>query len=168
MNNKKEEAIEQYADTLYKLAFLRLKNREDAEDVVQEVFYKYIKANMQFESTEHEKAWLIQVTLNQCRSLWRAGWNKKVDILPEQEACAALGMEQAYLVKERDRKLLREILKLPGKYREVIHLFYYENYSVKEIAMLTGRKENTVTSQLSRGRALLKKALGEAYDYEEI
>lgn len=168
MNNKKEEAIDKYADTLYKLAFLRLKNKEDAEDVVQEVFYKYIKTDMQFESAEHEKAWLIQVTLNQCRSLWRTGWHKKVDIFDEQEAGAVFGMEQAYLMREKERKLFTEVLKLPGKYREVIHLFYYDNYSVKEIAMLTGRKENTVTSQLSRGRALLKKALKEAYDYEEI
>lgn len=168
MKDKKEEAIDKYADTLYKLAFLRLKSKEDAEDVVQEVFYKYIKADIQFDSAEHEKAWMIQVTLNQCRSLWRTGWHKKVDMLDGQEAGETPGMEQAYLMKEKERKLLTEILKLPEKYREVIHLFYYENYSIREIAMLTGRKENTVTSQLSRGRALLKKALGEAYDYEEI
>lgn len=80
-----QERIDLYSDMLYKIAYLQLKNSEDAKDIVQEVFYQYIKSEKEFESGEHEKAWLIKVTLNQCKKLWRSAWFRHTEGLPKQD-----------------------------------------------------------------------------------
>lgn len=169
--------IDVYGDMLFKISYLRLQNVQDAEDVVQEVFYQYLKYKQVFESKEHEKAWLIKVTLNTCRKLWRSAKRhprEALDSVLEKTAeGAVLGKmpkaweepEKAAVIREERRQVLKAVLELPAKYRDVIHLFYYENISVKEIARITGRGESTVTSQLTRGRGLLKKALKEEYDF---
>lgn len=162
-----QEKIDQYEAMLYRIAYLQLKNRYDAQDVVQEVFYQYIKYNKEFESDEHEKAWLIRVTLNGCRKLWRSAWFRRTEGMPKQQDMPAESLlEQEVVEREQKRELLEEVWKLPAKYREVIHLFYFEQLSVKEISSVTGRKESTVTSQLTRGRDILKKKLKEEYRYE--
>lgn len=167
-----QQTIETYFSTLYKIAFLQLKNAEDAEDVVQEVFFRYMKSDVVFENREHEKAWFIKVTLNCCRKIWNSAWFRHRGILPEDLKLdrAALGeeTEENYLKDERSRELLQAVWKLPDKYREVIHLFYYEELSVKEIAEIVGKKESTITSRLTRGRNILKKKLQEEYDFEEF
>lgn len=167
-----QQIIERYFSTLYKIAFLQLKNTEDAKDVVQEVFFRYMKSDVVFESREHEKAWFIKVTLNCCRKLWRSGWFKHRAVLPvgDEEECTASGeeTEERYLKSERNRQLLKAVWELPDKYREVIHLFYYEELTVKEIAEIVGKQESTITSRLTRGRNILKKKLQEEYDFEEF
>lgn len=166
--------IDEYGNMLFKLSFLRLQNVQDAEDVVQEVFYRYLKRGEPFESQEHEKAWLIRVTLNACRKFWRsAGKRTQVNLeeeIPElsdgDRVCPAdSGPEEVTVRKEEQRRILNAVMSLPAKYRDVIHLFYYEEIPVKEIARITGRGESTVTSQLTRGRGLLKKMLKEEYDF---
>ena len=171
--------IDEYGNMLYKISYLRLQNVQDAEDVVQEVFYQYLKHTQAFESPEHEKAWLIKVTLNTCRKLWRSAKRH-----PREELDHALGQvmempmtsetaaqtslsepEEAAVRQEERRRILNAVMALPARYRDVIHLFYYEEISVKEIARITGRGESTVTSQLTRGRGLLKKMLKEEYDF---
>lgn len=163
-----QEKIERYGDMLYKLAFSQMKNRQDAEDVVQEVFYKFVKNEKAFASQEHEKAWLIRVTLNTCRKIWRSAWYKHSTPFASHTQAAALdsGAEQKILEKEREKEVFEAVLLLPRKYREVIHLFYFEGMSIQEICEVTGRKTNTVTSQLTRAREQLKKMLKEAYQYE--
>ena len=167
-----QQKIDKYSDMLYRIAFIQLKNSQDAEDVVQETFYQFIKGRKEFETEEHEKAWLIKVTLNGCRKVWRSAWYRHREDLPEQELHGGLeteadsSMESAVLQKERRREIMEAVMKLPGKYREVIHLFYYQQMSIKEIALVTERKESTVTSQLTRGREMLKKNLKEEYRYE--
>lgn len=164
--------IDAYSGMLYKIAYLQLKNSQDAEDVVQETFYQYFKNNKAFESDEHEKAWLIKVTLNGCRKIWCSAWYRRTDSAVESELAAAGsmekdgGIEKDALIKERNREIMTAVRKLPAKYREVIHLFYYQQMSIKEICFVTERKESTVTSQLTRGRDLLKKYLKEEYRYE--
>lgn len=164
--------IDAYSGMLYKIAYLQLRNRQDAEDVVQETFYQYIKSDKEFETADHEKAWLIKVTLNGCRKIWRSAWYRRTDTMPEQEllliksAAAAGNMEKEALIKERNWEIMTAVLKLPAKYREVIHLFYFQQMSIKEICQVTKRKESTVTSQLTRGRELLRKNLREEYRYE--
>ena len=76
------------------------------------------------------------------------------------------GMEKELLQRERSREIMEAVLKLPGKYREVIHLFYFQQMSIKEICLITERRESTVTSQLTRGREMLRKKLKEEYQYE--
>lgn len=161
-----QEKIDLYTDMLYKIAYLQLKNSDDAQDIVQETFYQYIKYNKAFESEEHEKAWLIRVTLNACRKLWRSAWFRHRDTMPKQEYFTETGLEQEFVEQEGRKELLSQVWALPAKYREVIHLFYYEELSIKEISLLIGRKESTVTSQLTRGRELLKRKLREEYRYE--
>lgn len=166
-----QKKIDEYSKMLYRIAFLQLRNNQDTEDVVQETFYQYIKNQKEFESAEHERAWLIKVTLNGCRKVWRSAWYRHTDAMPEWEKVADLaetdsGMEKDILQKERNREILEAVMKLPRKYREVIHLFYFQQMSIKEICTVTERKESTVTSQLTRGRELLRKKLKEEYQYE--
>ncbi len=166
-----QQKINLYSDMLYRIAFLQLRNNQDAEDVVQETFYQYIKSRKAFETQEHEKAWLIKVTLNGCRKVWRSAWNRHREEWPEKElegkvTAGAGNMESAVLRREQSREIMEAVVRLPRKYREVIHLFYYQQMSIKEIALATGRKESTVTSQLTRGRELLRKNLKEGYQYE--
>lgn len=167
-----QQTIETYFSTLYKIAFLQLKNAEDAEDVVQEVFFRYMKSDVVFESREHERAWFIKVTLNCCRKLWHSAWFKHRTALPAGDngegGTSGEETEEHYLKDERNRELLKAIWELPDKYREVIHLFYYEELSVKEIAEIVGKQESTITSRLTRGRNILKKKLQEEYDFDKF
>lgn len=158
--------IDEYSGMLYKLAFFQLKNFQDAEDVVQETFYQYIRTAPVFESREHEKAWFMKVTLNGCRKLFRCAWYRHRDTLPLSETAGENSIEKDYLAKERRQELLNAVFSLPLRYREILHLFYFEDFSVKQIVEVTGRKESTVTSQLTRGRELLRKKLKEEYQYD--
>lgn len=166
--------IDLYADMLFKLCFLRLGNRQDAEDIVQEVFYQYFKHEGAFESEEHEKAWMIKVALNACRKLWRSAWYRHrshqevlAEIDSRNQLTESVGESpEADAVKREDNAmLLKAVMDLPVKYRDVIHLFYYEGLSIKQIAGITGRKESTITSQLTRGREMLKQSLKEDFDF---
>ena len=164
-----QRKIDLYSDMLYRIAFLQLRNNQDAEDVVQETFYQYIKGRKEFESAEHERAWLIKVTLNGCRKIWRSAWYRHREDMPEgklAEKSYSGSMEKSVLQKEQSWEIMEAVVKLPRKYREVIHLFYYQQMSVREIAEATERKESTVTSQLTRGREMLRKNLKEEYQYE--
>lgn len=171
IQEKLQEKIDSYSDMLFKIAYARMGNRTDAEDVVQETFYQYFKSSREFDDEEYEKAWLIRVTLNGCRKVWRSGFNRRrsdvsdpEQIQQEQETGEG-SPEETVLDKERARTVLEAVWRLPATYREVIHLFYYEELSVKEIAAILERKVSTVTSQLTRGRELLKKSLKEEYDF---
>lgn len=178
--NNLQLKIDQYGDMLFKLSFLRLQNVQDAEDVVQEVFYQYFKSAKTFGSPEHEKAWLLTVAMNACRKVQRSAWRRhRSDWQPENgsdqeeawrgkkvpEENQISGPEEEVFRKEEKRRLLDAVMSLSAKYRDVIHLFYYEELSVKEIARVTGRAESTVTSQLTRGREQLRKALKGEYDF---
>lgn len=179
-DQKLQLKIDAYGSMLFKLSYLRLQNEQDAEDVVQEVFYQYLKRSKPFESPEHEKAWFIKVTLNACRKVWRGFGRHPQKSLAEgvpgqcmeegESEEAAIGAavpdpEEEAVRREERRRVLAAVMALPERYRDVIHLFYYEELSVKEIARLTGRGESTVTSQLTRGRSLLKKTLKGGYDF---
>lgn len=163
-----QQKIGQYADMLYKLAFSQMKNHQDAEDVVQEVLYQYIKNHKRLESEEHERAWLIRVTLNACRKIWRSAWYKHTVLFlsPQEEASKDNMMDEVLICREKEEEILKAVMNLPRKYREVIHLFYFENMSINAISEVTGRKINTITSQLTRGRDMLQKMLKESYQYE--
>jgi len=126
-------------------------NVYDAEDVVQEVFLRAYEKAPEFESEEHETAWLIRVTVNLCNSRLRSPWKKHREPLLDSYPAA----------EPEQRELLEHVLSLPPKYRAVIHLFYYEGYPVKDIAELTGQKESTVRSLLTRARQKLKSDLKE-------
>lgn len=145
----KREYVEKFFDMIYKLALSQTKNRENADDVVQEVFLRYLKYGKEFESEEHIKAWLIRVTINRCKSLFTSAWVRKTAPLDEDIPFDTEEKHDVYYA----------VLELPPKYRAVIHLFYYEDFSVAEISEALGIKQTTVKSQLSRGRDMLREKL---------
>ena len=156
--NDIRKLINAYGDTVYKIAFSYCKNRADAEDVYQEVFIKYFQHTELFESNTHEKAWLIRVTINCSKSFLRSSWYKR--IIPFEDN------QEGFVYIEENNDLLNAVLELPVKYREVIHLYYYEGYSTKEIASALTRRETTIRTQLQRGRDILRLKLKEELSYE--
>lgn len=150
-----EAAFEKYADMVYRLAFVRTKSRADSDDVLQEVFLRYMRTAGNMQSEEHVKATLIRIAVNCSNSLKTSFWHKRTE--PLDEAMASPDTPDGH-------NLLCEVLALPLKYRTVIHLHYYGGFSVAELAELTGSNPSTVKTRLSRGRALLKKALGQDID----
>lgn len=153
-DSKKREIVEKYFDMIYKLALSQTKNREYADDMVQEVFLRYLKTDKNFETEEHVKAWLIRVTVNCCKSLFTSPWFKRHETLTEDIAFNTEEKSDVYYA----------VAELPQKYRAVIHLFYYEDLSVADISRALNIKETTVKSQLSRGREMLRKKLKGGYD----
>lgn len=151
-----EVGIRKYSNMIYRLAFSILKNRDDSEDVYQEVIMKFCKHYGEFKDEEHEKAWLIRVTVNQCKSLLRLSWFKNREELDENIP---------HLDKVKD-DVYYAVSGLPLKYRTVIYLFYYEEYKISEIANILNEKESTIKSQLSRARKMLKNKMEGGLDDE--
>lgn len=143
-------AIEQYADMVFRLCMVNLKNQADAEDVFQTVFLKYTMHSKPFSSTEHEKAWLIRVTLNTCRDLLKSIFRKNTVSL--EEAASVISPEQSVV--------LDAVRSLPKHYRDVVYLHYYEGYTAQEIASILKKNPNTVYTHLTRARNMLKDILG--------
>ena len=152
-----EALVTRHENRLYRTALAVSDSVSDAEDAVQETFLRAYEKAPDFESDEHEKAWLIRVTVNLCVSRLRSPWYKRT--APLLDSYPAENKSQL--------ELLEQVLSLPLKYRAVIHLFYYEGYSVREIAGLTKQKEGTVRSLLTRARQKLKSVLEED-GYERI
>ena len=145
------DIAERYIDTIYRLALSRTKSPENAEDVTQDVFLKLMQSNKRFESEEHLKAWLLRVTINCTKDIFLSSWFTKTEQLDEN-----IPVET-----EEKSDLYYALMKLPKKYRTVIHLHYYEGYRINEIADIIKVSEGTVKSQLHRGREMLKDILGE-------
>lgn len=141
--------IGQYHSTVYRAAFSYAGDRADAEDIVQDTFVKLYTFSGSFESEEHVKAWLIRVAVNLAKNLLRSRRRKNETELNENTPCDSGG------------DLYQTVMELPSSYREVIYLYYYEGYSVKEIAGILREPVSTITTRLSRGRKQLKKLLTE-------
>ena len=141
--------LEKYGDMVYRLALARTRNKEDAEDVFQDVFYKLSKKTPEFENKNHEKAWLIRVTINLSKNLFSSSWMRKMISLEDE-----IKFEE-----ECEQEVYFEVLSLPVKYRTAIHLFYYEGFTIKEIASILNLNENTVKTRLSRAKEKLKTKL---------
>lgn len=146
-------AIEQYGDMVRRLCMMHLKNDADTEDIFQNVFLKYVLSSVEFESEEHEKAWLIRVTINACKDLLKSFFHSRttsLDIL----------MEQPAELLEDHREVLEAVLSLPQKYRDVVYLYYYEEYTAPEISKILGKNVNTVYTLLTRSKQMLREKLG--------
>ena len=150
-NAEIERVVNEYATMLLRVAYSQLNNRAEAEDTVQEVLLKYMEKAPIFQSEEHEKAWLLRVTVNHCKNHLASAWFRKRADLDE-------GIPALY---NAELEVVSAVAALPAKYRAVVHLYYFEGYSTKEIAEILHSRPNTVSSRLSRARALLAKALKE-------
>jgi RNA polymerase sigma factor, sigma-70 family len=144
-----ETVIQENALTVYKLAYARMRNRSDAEDVFQEVFLRLVRRRPVFENKEHEKAWLIRVTLNCFNNLWNMPFRKNTQSLDESIPCD--------LPEENCMKMLLD--ELPKDYRVIIHLYYYEEMTTAQISTVLKRKEATIRVYLTRARRRLRELL---------
>ena len=152
--------MEKYKNNLFAVAFNICKNAQDAEDVVQDTFVQYYIKNKQFENEQHIRAWLIRVTINKAKDINRSFWRKNKVSLEDY-------MESLVFEMPEMETLFETVLELPEKYRIVIHLYYYEEYSVKEIGKILKISESNVKVRLSRGRVLLKEKLKEEWEDEQ-
>lgn len=141
-----------YGSMLYKIAMVHLGNKNDAEEAVQEAFIKLMYKAPAFVDTEHEKAWVIRVLINICKNMTRSLWRKRVVHMEEIEL---------YTNTTSEMELVEDVLRLPFKYKAVIHLFYYEDYAVKQIAEALQISESAVKMRLQRGRDMLRIELEE-------
>ena len=148
-----EKAVSNYAEDIYRMAFSMVQAKEDAEDILQNVFMKLLMHQKEFNDSVHLRRWLIRVAINECNSLWTSSWRKRVELKEFSERDMA-GNESFYNSEYED--LYTAMRTLPPKLRIVIHLFYYEEYSTREIASLLHILEATVRTRLSRARKLLK------------
>lgn len=151
--------VDEYQTMLYRIAFSNMKNRADAEDAVQEAFLRYMKDEKPILSREHEKAWLIRTTIHICLDILKSSWHRKTVALDESLAAETRNVYLPYQVK--DDRTLEAVLALPTHYRNPIYLFYYEDYSIQEIAGVLNEKEGTIKTRLRRGREEVKKILTE-------
>ena len=146
-------AIETYSDMVLRLCMVHLKNGADAEDVFQTVFLKYALYAKPFENAEHEKAWLIRVTVNACKDLLKSFFHSRTIPMEELTGYVPEITQERYAVMEA-------VWTLPKQYRDVIYLHYYEGYTAPEIAGILKRNPNTVYTHLNKGKQLLREALG--------
>lgn len=152
-------AIRLYADTVRRICMVHLKNYSDTEDIFQTVFLKYVLHSEPFESEEHEKAWIIRVTVNACKDLLKNVFRSRTVPLE-----TLVEMPQAQEL--RHTELLEAVLSLPAKYKDVVYLYYYEGYSSEEISRILKKNVNTVYTLLTRARKILKKVLEGVTDIE--
>ena len=154
-----DAAVGRYQDMVYRVALHVVASPHDAEDAVQEVFLRLYTYKKPFDSEEHLRRWLIRVTVNHCKNILKSGWRKRRVSLEDVA-------EQAVFDRPVEGTLYRTVLSLPEKYRTVLYLFYYEEFSTAEIARTLGMSQSAVTTRLSRARALLKQELGEDWHDE--
>ncbi len=153
--------VEKYFDMVYRLA-RKIAGPDKADDAAQNVFVRYMRHYTEFDEEEHVKAWLIRVTYNCSNSELKNAWTEKTMGIPEdEEKNSAFAADMTCNDGEEEGELTRAVNLLPSKYRTVIHLYYYEEYSTREIAEITKQKETTVRSLLARGRQRLEKIIKE-------
>ncbi len=146
-----EQVIDKYSDMVYRITVTITGNMEDAKDAFQETFLRLVRNQEKIKDEEHLKAWLIRVASNCAKTIVTNPWNKRTQGLEEND-------EQVTYMVEEDT-LLTEVKNLSPNYALSLYLFYYEEYSIKEIAEIMNKNENTVKTLLSRGRTELKKRL---------
>lgn len=154
-----EEIIEKYSTMLFRLAMIRMQKKEDAEEVVQDTFLRlvlHIQKGKIFNDEEHLKAWLLTVAINRGKSIHNMAWNRKTEGMDKVREMAA--------PQEKSEYAFEYVMRLGEKYRVAIDLFYYEQLTTEEIAVIMKTKPATVRSYLHRGREKLKKMM-EADEY---
>ncbi len=160
-----EQVMEFYMPMVYRIAFSRLGSAHDAEDITQDVFLKYYRADITFNDEEHRKAWLIRCAINCTKNLVTSAWFRhraSDEGLENMEENGSIPGSDGDIDKiEQKNAVMGAVMQLPEKYRTVIHLFYFEDMSVAQISKATGIREATVKSQLSRARDMLKPMLKE-------
>ncbi|MDO5291764.1 MAG: RNA polymerase sigma factor [bacterium] len=141
---------EAYVDLIFHICISYMKNKHDAEDIVQETFVRYIKSEKEFENEEHKKAWLIVTATNLCKDQLKHWWKKRTTYEEYQENTDGVSIDTT----------LMAVMELPDKYKTAVYLYYYQGYDSAEIASMLHKPNSTVRSYLSKARKLLKEKLG--------
>ena len=158
-NERFERAAMMYMDNVFAVAFNYFRDPSEADDIVQEVLFKLLKSDVKFESDEHIRNWMLKVAVNHCRRVSVSSWFRKT--MPLEEYAESLKYEDP-----EQSALFFAVMDLPKKYRIVIHLFYYEEYSTAEIAEMLRMNESTVRTRLRRARMKLKEVLKDGWEEE--
>ena len=148
-----QRLVNLYLDMVYRVALNGCKNTYDAVDVVQDTFLKLLKCRKTFDSDEHIRNWLIRVTINECKRFWTSPW--KTRIVPWDE-----NVEEPFIWEPEQSALYDKVMELPPKYRETVYLYYFEDFSIKELADILKISETAVQTRLQRARQKLKEVLG--------
>ncbi len=169
-NDEIEFFLHEYGNMVYRLAYINVKTKEQAEDILQDVFLKLMQQTTRLDSNEHLRAWLLRTTINCCKDHWKSAWFKRrvsMNEVPETTYTQAAVFNSGTGTTTPTGFVTERVKMLPAKYKQIIHLYYYEEYNLKEIAGILQINENTVRTRIVRGRELLKKYLGEeAHNYE--
>lgn len=159
-NTEIEYLINKYGNTVYRLALMKMKQKEKADDIFQDVFIRVIRLRKRLEGDEYIRAWMIKTTLNCCRDLWKSAWSRHV-VYEQQD------VEACYEEVEVNDDIRIIVMGLPDKYRMIVHLYYYEEFSIKEISKILKMNQNTVCTRLARARQILKKEIEKGgFQYE--
>lgn len=163
-----EEAIDEimtrYGQEILQLAYSYVKNKQIAEDLTQEIFVKCYKSLHTYSGKSKFRTWLWKIASNHCKDYLKSWYNQNVfttDYQPIYDSIQSESVEQTVIQDEEDGQLASAVMELPVNYREVIYLFYFEEMSIKEIAVVTEAKENTIKTRLKRAKELLKERLEE-------
>lgn len=156
-NEQAERLADAYADAILRLSYTYLKNTHDAQDICQTVFVRLLSEPREFESAEHERAYVLRMAANACKDLLKSPWRKRT--------CGLDTVLEVPAPEAEESGVLSAVNQLPSNYRAVIYLFYYEGYQAAEIGKILGVPTATVHTRLARGRARLKILLG-GTDYE--
>ena len=160
--NRYVKVVQKYSNTVFRAAFQYCGNKSDAEDVVQNTFIKLYQSPKNFQDEEYLKRWLIRVAINEAKNISMSFWKRNIFSLEESD-----GNTSYEFSKEEHTQLYDAVMSLSAKYRIVVYLYYFEDYSVKEISEIIKLKETTVQTQLMRARTKLKEELKEAWENEE-
>jgi RNA polymerase sigma-70 factor (ECF subfamily) len=163
LSKNAHRAFDEHGDMVFRLAVMRTRNQSDAEDIVQDVFLRYIKSAPSTMDTEHEKAWLIRVAINCTKSLATSAWKQRATSLTSEIADSRSNVFESAV---ESSAVYEAVSQLPDNYRTVIHLFYFEGYKTAEIADLLSANDATIRSWLHRAREVLRKTI-EIDDEEE-
>ncbi len=161
-----DKLIIEHGDYILRLCYFYTKDRQIAEDILQEVFISVYQNYSRFNHDASEKTWITKIAINKCKSYLRTVWFKRVLPISEIGTGVDEDVEERFFKNERERELIRRITQLQIKYREVILLYYYNELTIKEISTMLGINESTVKTRLKRGREKLKFKLEERCIYE--
>lgn len=152
-NEEYSHIVNLYYDEVKRFTYTVCKNLQDAEDITQNVFIKLLKYTGDFDGDHHIKRWLFKVAVNECRALWKTPWKSKVDFFVPERSIVRVEKDE-----EQD-SVFEAVMSLRQKHRQTVFLYYYEGYTVKEIAEITGTKETAVLKRLQRARQKIKAML---------
>jgi len=170
MEEEIKRLMDIYGNDVLRIAYLYLKDRYLAEDAYQEVFIKVYKNFNKFRGDCSEKTWIMSITMNTCKDMLRISWFKKVLMFKDVEDDLSLktyeNVDDSIIIKVQHEELLKEIMNLPSKYKELLILYYYEEFSTVDISRILKIPEGTIRSRLFRAREMLKSNIDGKIEYE--